>query len=350
MKVTKQSNKIYAGVDLHKKYSYITFMDEKGDILKQGRFENNETKIFTAIDKFTTDGMDVTAVVESTYGWYWLADEFENRNIKFKLAHPKKINAIVGSKKTDKEDSKAMANLLRTDLLPESYIPIKEDRLLKEMLRFRMRLVHQRSTIKQQIRDLLAKQNIQVSFTDILGNKADIWLRGSKMHEQYKAEIIAFLDIAASVQEKIDEFTKLLDGRFEVNENAKLLKTIPGFGKILSLTVAVEVGDISRFKSDRSLASYAGVVPTVKSSGDKTHFGRSNKNSNRYIRWALAEGVYHLIRKDKAINEFYEKMKDRKGTGKSRMAVMNKMIRIVYAVLSKQVKYEPRSLSSSSNK
>ena len=123
--------------------------------------------------------------------------------------------------------------------------------------------------------------------------------------------------------------------------------TIPGFGELLALTLAVEIGDISRFVNDRALDSYAGVVPSVFSSGDKTYMGHTHKQGNPYIRAALAEGLYHLLRKDERMKEFYEKIQTHKGTAKARVATMNKILRSLYFMLKYKQPYRIQPLQTS---
>lgn len=331
-----QSNGLYAGIDLHKTYMFVTVMNKDGYIQRQGRYENKEHTLIPALLQY---GKSIEATVESSYGWYWLADELDGAGIPFLLAHPKKVNAIVGKKKTDKEDSKVLADLLRTNLLPQSYIPTKMERNLKELLRFRLYLVEERSTIKRRLHDLLAKQNIQCAYTDILGKKAQEWLKTLPCPSPYRQEIDSCLVLSESLTHQIEQFTNQVTGHVKDDANAQLLDTIPGIGDILALTLSVEIGDVHRFANDRALASYAGVVPSVHSSGDKTHYGPVSKHGNKYIRWALAEALVHVTGDGKPLHDWYEQLKAKKGSAKARVAVMNKLMRIIYAVLTKRIPY-----------
>lgn len=334
-------NKLYAGIDLHKTYMFVTVMNKDGYIQRQGRFENRDHTLIPALLQYN---IPVEATVESSYGWYWLADDLDNARIPFLLAHPKKVNAIVGKKKTDKEDSKALADLLRTNLLPQAYIPTKMERNLKELLRFRLHLVENRSTIKRRIHDILAKQNIICEYSDVLGKKAHEWLSLLNCPSPYQEEIDSCLLLADNLTVQIDEFTNRVKDQTQQDANAQLLLTIPGIGDILALTLSVEIGDVFRFANDRALASYAGVVPSVHSSGDKTHYGPVSKHGNKYIRWALAEALVHITGEGKPLHDLYERLKEKKGSPTARVAVMNKMMRIIYAMLTKKRPYSIETL------
>lgn len=112
---------VYAGIDLHRKHSTITLMDERGYQQPAVKIDNKDTdkfiKVLSQPNKLTK------VVVESTYGWYWLADLIDTTpNVNLSLGHSLKIKALSsGKKKTDKIDSKLLADLLRCNLLPESH-------------------------------------------------------------------------------------------------------------------------------------------------------------------------------------------------------------------------------------
>jgi len=82
------------------------------------------------------------------------------------------------------------------------------------------------------------------------------------------------------------------------------------------------------------------VVPSVKSSGDKTYLGRTGKRGNKYLRLALTEAAPHLIRKDPLIKAFYQRLKSSKGASKAKVAVMNKLSRIIYVILAKKKPFQ----------
>jgi len=251
-------------------------------------------------------------VVESTYGWYWLADKLEQRQIPFKLAHPKKVNAIADKKKTDREDAKILADLLRTNLLPTSYIPKKKTRAVKELYRFRMGLVEQRANSKRRLHDILRKQNLTCPYTDILGKRSLKWLIEKRMPFPYKGETKSLIKIAAVLNQQINIYDKRIKQLTADNPEAKLLRTIPGVGAILSLIIAMEIGEISRFAN----------------------------RGNKYLRLALTEAAPHLIRKDPLIKAFYQRLKSSKGASKAKVAVMNKLSRIIYVILAKKKPFQ----------
>ena len=351
MNQTLQKNRLIAGIDLHKKYAYVTLMDQLGYIQHKGRFENKENKLVPFLCE-TNKTVPVDAVIESTYGWYWLGEQLESAKIDYVLAHPKKVHDLVKGRKTDKNDAKALADLYRTNLLPEAYVPTPEERAFREVLRFRFTLVSQKTALQRRLRDILAKQNIECKYADILCKSAKEWLRAYEFPFPYKDEVETILTHCESLEKDIDRYTKKVELQKKENVNAKLLDSIPGIGNLLSLLIAVEIGDIRRFSSDRALASYAGLVPSVSSSGDKTYLGQTSNKSNPYIRWALAEAMIHVVKKDPTYKKFYEKLESKKGKSKARVAVMHKLLRAIWFMLTKKEKFKiaelPTGIDSSS--
>ena len=117
---------MYIGVDLHKKYSYVTRMTQEGEITFQGRVEHEPDSLRDFAESISEDD---NIAVEATGNWYYFYELIEGQTPNVSLAHPRKTRAMASAMiKTDKIDSKALAYLLRADMLPEAYIPNRETR------------------------------------------------------------------------------------------------------------------------------------------------------------------------------------------------------------------------------
>ena len=318
-------------------------MDQLGYIRHQGRFENKEKQLVPFLAEKNT-AIPLEAIIESTYGWYWLGEDLESAKITYVLAHPKKVHDLVKGRKTDKKDSQALADLYRTNLLSEAYVPTSTERGCREILRFRYLLVRQKGTLQRRLRDILAKQNLECVDTDILCKSAKAWLSEQKFPFPYAEEVETILNHCKYLEEDIEEYTKKVEEQSSDNPTAKLLERIPGIGDLLALLLAVGIGDIRRFSNDRAFASYAGLVPSVSSSGDKTHLGETSNKSNSYIRWALAEAVSHVVKRDPVYKAFYDKLESKRGKSKARMAIMHKLVRAIFVMLTKKEKFKIQHL------
>jgi transposase len=97
------------------------------------------------------------------------------------------------------------------------------------------------------------------------------------------------------LQERIDETNMLVDELSKKIPLAQLIATVPGFGKFLSVLVAVEIGDIRRFEGVGNFHAYAGVIPSTHSSGDVSYHGKIIKAGNRWLRWVAVEAVWTAL-------------------------------------------------------
>jgi transposase len=151
---------LYTGLDYHRSFSYITTMNDKGQIVIQKKLPSNgET-----VDFLKSFGESMEIAIEATPSWYWLYDHLEGEGFEVKLSHPPKTEAIAYAKvKTDKVDSATLAHLLRSNLLPLYYVPEKAIRLNRELLRYRASLVKIQTGVKNKIHTILAKNNVSQS-------------------------------------------------------------------------------------------------------------------------------------------------------------------------------------------
>jgi len=139
---------MYVGLDVHKRFCYGTIMNEKGEVVKDGKF----SKDLRCLDEFMENIDDAAVVMEAGYCWQPVYEWLEKDGYKVKLAHPLETKAIAKAKvKTDKIDSKILAHLLRADLVPESWVPPREIRDLRSLVKHRAFLVRTRTKLKNRV-------------------------------------------------------------------------------------------------------------------------------------------------------------------------------------------------------
>lgn len=212
-----------------------------------------------------------------------------------RLVHARKAKVMMGMvNKTDKLDVRGLNHLQRIGTLPTVWIPPMDIRAKRELPRTRMVFANQRTKLKNRIHSVLDKYGFQWEFADM----SDIFSKkGIKRIQQcikqlpkqtgYMLEIL--LGQLEVVGQQIGKIEKRMKEEFEVNEEIKLLMTMPGVGFILAVVISLELGDVSRFSSTERLASYSGTTPRVHGSGDKYRYGRMRPDTNRYLKWAFAE-------------------------------------------------------------
>jgi transposase len=338
--------KMYVGVDYHRKYSYLTAMNEAGKIVKEGVVDNHKEAVASFLTSAGCNG-NSSAVLEATRNWTVMHDWLEELVDAVHLAHPLKVKAIAAAKiKTDKIDAKVLAHLLRTDLLPEAYVASPEAREVRLVLRQRMFVVRLRTMVKNRMFGMLDRYpdlNQARPTQEVFSREGRAWLK----EIPFKDTDRQLMDEDLTLLEELDGHLKaseaLVERLSEGDERVRLLTTIPGFGKFFSVLVAYEVDTIQRFAHEKKFFSYMGLVPSTYSSGGRTFHGRLTKQGNKYLRWALVEAVWPAIRADGELKAYYEGIKTRKGPNPAKIATARRLATIVYRVLSQKRPYESRN-------
>ncbi|MFH1561199.1 MAG: IS110 family transposase [Patescibacteria group bacterium] len=342
----------YAGIDLHKRFVQISVNDRSGHELANSKIACDNDQIVDFFSSF--NDRPISSVIEATANWPWLVRLLGQQGIKVCLAHPLKTKAIASARiKTDSIDAKILADLLRADLIPKSYMANQEEQAQRDLIRFRIGLVRQKTKIKNRIHAVLAKQNIKHDKTDLFGKKGRLFLTEltrddflwlTPLEKMLIAENLSVIDFLVKKIKKVD---RELRKQYQDNGNFKYLSTIPGFGLVTSSILLAEIGSVERFKDEKQLVGYIGLAPSVYSSGGKTRKGRITKLGNPIVRWALVQAAYRAIRKDPYLKDFYQRIAQRRDNKKAIVAVARKLLVSVYIILKRQEDYQFREIRPS---
>jgi len=330
---------VYGGIDLHSNNSVLAVKDSEGKVLYRRRLENNLHNIEQALAPYRQRLVGV--VVESTFNWYWLVDGLMEAGYPVKLANPAAIQQYSGLKHTDDDsDAEWLAEMLRLGILPTGYIYPKAERGVRDLLRKRRHLVGQRTS------NILSVQNI-------MGRSEGERLKGDAIKSLRVEEVEALMsqpDVAlamgASVaviqclNEQIKNIEKVVLDRVKLREEFRVLKTTPGIGDILALTIMLETGAISRFESVGDFASYCRCVDSRKISNKKKKGEGNVKNGNRYLAWAFVEAANFAIRFSVPIQRFYQRKYKRTNGIVAIKAVAHKLARAAYHMLRDGVAFD----------
>jgi len=334
----------YMGVDYHKQYSHLTILDKEGEVKKTGIVTNDQEDI----GRFLLGFKKLTAVVEASRTSYVMADMLEWMGIDIKIANPLQVKAIAQAKiKTDKRDSKVLADLLRANLIPEVYMRTRENREAQRVLRQRVFFVRMRTQVKNRIAWILAMQ-MPGFLTDTENVKNLYTQRGLQFLEK-----VQLGEVDRKIMDELLESYHHLSKRIQVSDGyvkelyasmkeAKLVRSIPGFGPFYSVLVPVEIGEISRFANVGKLHAYTGVIPSLHSSGGKVYHGKIIKSGNKWLRWAAVEAVWPATKADVRLKIFYQTRAGRKGSNVAKVATARRLLTIVYRVLKEERPYEIR--------
>ena len=336
---------LYAGLDVHRKTTYISVIDEMGNQVRKSNLVSDEKSILDFLSDFD---QKPKLAMESTSAWYWLYDALVDAGYEVLVANPKKNKAIASSKiKNDKVDSHMLAQLLRSDMLPTVYVSSLEMRALKELLRHRVRLVNDAIRFKNRIHNLLAKNNIQAPVKDVFSKKGMVFLSQLKLPDYHQMAFETYLMHLEVLNASIREWDAKVKQCAAENDQAKLLMSIPGIGPIGAMTILAEIGDVSRFKSHRQLASYAGLVPSLDSSAGKHRLGSITKQGSPWLRRSLVESAQVVGRlKGKRLNLYFRSKITKAGYKKAVIATAHRLLTFAYYVLRDQRPYSEQLQST----
>jgi transposase len=323
---------VHVGLDLHKKRTEVAVLDDSGQVVDRCKLEHGDKTEMS--EYFRAIGRDGIATIEATRNWYWEVELLEECGLAVKLANPQKVRLIAEAKvKTDKVDAWTLAHLERTGFLPEAYIPPREVRDQRELLRYRLALVGIGTSLKNRVHALLDKLGIRQSFTDLFGKGGREFLAALQLRDVYRKTLDGYLASLDFVEAQVKQATRDIRVTLKADPRATVLMTIPGVGQLTAYLLLSEIGDIDRFLSAKKLCAYSGLVPRTYQSGDHCYSGAITRQGNRYIRYAMVEAAQLAHKRDPALGYFYDRLKRTKGTAKARVAVARKLLVAVYHVL-----------------
>lgn len=330
---------IHIGVDMHKRFSNFAVLDDRTDEVIEERLDNDERLIQAFLAQLPGEKQ---LALEANRNWYWFVDLVEDMEVPVALSNPFQTKAIAWARvKTDKVDARMLAYLLRANLLPTCWIPDREHRNLREFVRFRTKLVHLRTQVKNGVWALLSKHNLHPPLDHIWGPRGRRYLRGLSLgypHDQILEQCLEIIDL---LSQQIGIWDEAIRKRVKNTPELRLLCAVPGIGPVIAITILLETGPISRFPSAKKYAAYAGLVPRVRSSAGKTHYGgHLTRQANLILRWTFVEAATSAIKGDSQWSSFYRRLAARKGKSIARVALARKMSRMVYQMLKRNIDYK----------
>jgi transposase len=335
--------KVYAGIDLHSSNNYIGIINEKDERLYQKRLPNVLEYVLSALEPFKKDMEGI--VVESTYNWYWLVDGLQENGYMTHLANPSAIQQYEGLKHTDdKWDSFWLAHMRRLGILPEGYIYPKEERHVRDALRRRLLFVRHRTSHILSLQSSITRNlGYKMSSSEIKGlNETD----ASKLFNDSFLVLTATNNISTIrfLGNKIKEIENNVLSHTKLRPEFENLLTLPGVGKILGLTIMLEVGDINRFPKVGNYSSYCRSVKSERFTNKKKKGEGNRKNGNKYLAWAYVEAANFAKRYYPEIQSFYNRKKAKRNGVVAIKALSNKLARASYYVMRDRVSYDAEKL------
>jgi transposase len=333
----------YAGIDLHSSNNYLGIIDENDQRLYGKRLPNQLETVVSALEPYKDSLQSV--VVESTYNWYWLVDGLQEQGLPVVLANPSAINQYEGLKHTDdRSDSFWLAHMARLGILPRGYIYPKAKRPVRDLLRRRVLFVKHRTSHLLSLQSMIERHLAQrISSNKLKGLQSeDVQQWFDSDYEVFTAQ--SHIEVIQHFKEHIGRIEKKVLAQAKLSPEFKILLTMTGVGKILALTISLEVGDIGRFAHVGDYSSYCRCVKSSRITNGKKKGENNRKNGNRYLAWAYVEAANFARRYCPLAQRFYQRKCARTNSVIAIKALSNKLAKASYYMMRDQVAYDAERL------
>ena len=333
MRFYTQQHAHYCGIDLHARSMYVCILDKKGSTLIHKKLACDRDQLLKTLKPYRRD---LVIAVECVFCWYWVADLCAEQGIELVLGHALDMKAIHGGKsKNDRIDSFKIASLLRGGNLPYAYVYPREMRATRDLMRRRTFFVRKRAELLAHIQNTNTQYNLP-DFEERVDKTKD---RGAVI-EHFDDPIVQ-MSVAADVAllESYDEVIRELElfllheVRSDHSHDYSLLRSIPGIGEILALTLLYEIDDLSRFERVQDFLSYARLVRGRHESAGKITKSAGAKIGNVHLKWAFSEAASLFLRWSAPGRKYFARLEKKHGKSKALSVLAARLGRAVYYML-----------------
>ena len=260
----------------------------EGETVSTVHIENDPVALALEVAKA---GPNPEVVLEACYGWYWAVDVLHACGATVHLAHP--LGNHWGNRrvKNDERDATDLVDLLRMGRLAEGWIAPPATRELRELVRYRAKLVALRSGLKAQVHAVLAKEGVTVPMSDLFGQAGGVLLDECQLGRAYTTRVESLRDLIELYHREITMLEVEIAGWLAGDKGYLAIQAIPGVGAVLGAIFVAEIGDVSRFPSADKLCCWAGLTPRHRESDTVVKRGPITKQGSRLVRWAAIEAV-----------------------------------------------------------
>jgi transposase len=344
-------------MDVHVRNSFLCVTDTDGQPLGRRRVGNSLAEISAYLGSLPGGDQPLKVVLESTTNSRAIQRmmlEYGKGAAVEVHAHvldARKLRVIAESvSKCDKLDAAVLNELARSNLkLPACYVPDDDMFALREHLRSRSDLVRMRTMLKNRIHSILHRRGILNPLKDLFTKAGRQWLSEMKLDEAGRLILDGYLSTLDQLGETIDESTAALTRLSRSQRWCKqtaLLKTMPGIGPITSLTILAELGDFNRFASRAAVSNYAGIVPVVRNSNEKSFSGHITHRGPAHLRSVLVEAAWTAVGRVPQYSLLYNRVAAKKAKQIAIVAVARRILEDAWTMLKRDEVFRLMTVTS----
>jgi transposase len=315
----------YVGIDFHRRRSVLVRKNGAGDKLGSVRVANDPLVLAAAI---ADAGPEPEVVIEATYGWYWIVDWLQAQGATVHLANPSGLNWGTRRVKNDERDAVDLIDMLRLGRLARAWIAPPATRELRELVRYRAKLVALRSGLKAQVHAVLAKEGVLPATRDQFGVGGNAQLDVLDLADAYALRVRSLRELIDVYDEQVATLEQTIHRRLRDDRGYRTIQQVNGIGPTMAAILVAEIGDVSRFRNAAALCSWAGLTPKHRESDTTVRRGGVTKQGSRLVRWAVIEGTVRYHGGGKLAADWHQ-IAERRGKHEATVAIARKVLTLV---------------------
>jgi transposase len=318
------------GCDFHPSWQQVAWLDTETGETGECKLVNGDgeaERFYRALTEPALVG------VEACGNSQWFIELLQQLGHEVWVGDAAQIRAsYVRKQKTDKRDAAHILRLLVEGRFPRLWMPSAGQRDVRQLLIHRHKLVEIRTRVKNGLQHLAMNRGMQKKSTlwSVAGQKALRELPLQGWAGRRRADLLGLLK---SLDEQVGQLDQAAEEESQRDKMAQLLRTQPGVGPITALAFVVTIGDVSRFRRGKQVASYLGLIPRERSSGGRQRLGAISKQGNRFLRMLLVEAAHSANRKDEGFRKTYQQRCHRMAKGVAKVAAARKLAVRLYWML-----------------
>jgi len=348
------SNVVCGGMDVHYKFSNVTFRDEAGRVVRRERLEHPQRgQLWERLNRWPKG---LPMVLEASFGWGWLSDLLSEAGLQPHLSNCYKLEQMRKARgwvKTNKKDADMLSLLpFETTAWWKVWRAPPEVRNRREQMRFRGDLVGLQTVVKSRIHAIFHRHGIFHEFSDLFGGKGRKFLAELCLHNPTNLSSQGLLALRGQIKlldhlrRQLADVERILHKQLAKTPLTMRLKTIDGIGLILANVLAAEIGRIERFRNHKALASYSLLAPRSDDTGQddprRSPLGRHlGVRGNRTLKWAFIEAAHGAVRSGGKWRAIFDRVTHggKKDRNRGYIKVARELVKVVYVVWKKDVAY-----------
>jgi len=329
--------RIYIGVDFHARQQTICYLKtETGELVTLELRHQDKEKVRTFYAEF--HGQVIVGLEASGYS-PWFERLLEELGHEVWLGHATEIRRRARwRQKNDRRDAELILDLMLHDEFPRLHRPSVQSREVMRMLRYRQKLIKMRTMSKNSLQALALQAGL-AKRSSLFTRDGQQQLATAEMSPAMQWQREHWLQLLAPLNQQVLASMAWLKAAGKDDVCIARLRTHPGIGLLTSLCLAHTLQPVDRFRNTRQVAAYAGFDPVERSSAETKRFLGISKAGSRLLRHLMVEAAHVAVRRDEELKRFYQRLADRRGRPKAKVAAARKLLIRAYIMMRDEIDY-----------